>query len=332
CRQCTIGCGRIVQIDDGEYKTPGLVDGPEYETVGSFGACLLCSDLKAISYANFLCNQYGMDTISTGVTIGFAYYLQEKGVLTPGKVDGLKLKWGEIDGAIELVHRIARREGVGDLLSGGVVHVAKTLGISLDEAAAVNGLEIPFHDPRAYFGSALEYVTSHRGACHQTAQYYLTSMGAPFPDVGINCIDRFEDNGVGECVARLQDLRAIYQSMSMCNFIVPSSVELIAKLFSAATGIDMDKNMLIKCGERINVLRRLINLKLGYNTKNEKLPAIMLRSLDGGTEGKIPDVERQLKDYYTFRGWNRESGRPSPEKIRSLELEDLPDIIMSPKK
>ncbi|MHA1791143.1 MAG: aldehyde ferredoxin oxidoreductase family protein [Promethearchaeota archaeon] len=323
CRQCTIGCGRLVEIDDGPYKTPGLVDGPEYETLGVFGASLLCNDIRAIAHVNRECNELGLDTISCGVTIAFAYYLQEKGILPVEKTDGLELKWGDIDPAIKLVEKIAYREGIGNVLADGVMAVAKALKVSEDECAVVNGLEVPMHDPRAYFGTALEYATSHRGACHMSAQYYLTSMGAPFEDVGIKCIDRFENEGVGECVALLQDLRAVFQSLSMCNFVVPSTIDIIAELFSSATGIPMAKTDVMKTGERIWTLRRLINLKLGYDPSGEKLPGILMKGLDGGSEGKTPDLEKQLKDYYQYREWNRETGKPGENKIINLGLKDL---------
>lgn len=327
CKQCIIGCGRIVEVPDGKYQTPGMVHGPEYETLGAFGGMLLCKDLKAISKANYLCNQFGIDTISGGVTIGFAYYLQEKGLLPPDQVDGLELTWGDIDPAITLIEKIAKREGIGNIMAEGTVAMAKQLGVSTEECAAVNGLEVPFHDARAYMGSALEYATSSRGACHQTAQYYLTSMGAPFPDWDIKCLDRFEHNGVGECVARLQDLRGVFQSLSLCNFVIPSSASLLADFFSSATGVAMDKESLINVGERICTLRRLINLKFGYTTASEKFPAILLKPLEGGTEGKVPDLERMLNDYYTFRGWDRETGKPPDEKIEELGLSSLDDII-----
>jgi aldehyde:ferredoxin oxidoreductase len=326
CKQCIIGCGRIVEVPDGKYQTPGMVHGPEYETMGSLGANLLCKDIRGIAKANYLFNQLGLDTITGGVTIGFAYYLQEKGLLPPEQVDGLVLTWGDIDPAITLIEKIAHREGVGNLLAEGTVAMAKQLGISTEECAAVNGMEVPFHDTRAYMGTALEYATSPRGACHQTAQYYLTSMGAMFPDWGITCPDRF-DNNVAEIVAKLQDLRSVFQSLSLCNFVIPSTATLLADFFSSATGIPMDKPALIQAGERITTLRRLINLNLGYNTANEKLPAILLQPLEGGTEGKVPDVEKQLADWYAYRGWDRETGKPPDEKIQELGLDSLESIV-----
>ncbi|MHA1683040.1 MAG: aldehyde ferredoxin oxidoreductase family protein [Promethearchaeota archaeon] len=327
CKQCTIGCGRIVEVEGGEYKTPGEVDGPEYETIGSFGAGLLCNDLNAIAHANFLCNEYGLDTISCGVVIAFIYHLHDEGKISAEQLDGIEPRWGDINPAIELIKRIAFKEGIGETLAEGLVGAGRILGVDPGELAVVNGLEVPFHDPRAYFGSALEYATSHRGACHQTAQYYLTSMGAPFEDAGIFCIDRFENEGVGECVSLLQDLRAVYQSLSMCNFVVPSSVDLIAGLFSSATGFDASKASIMKAGERIMVLRRLLNLKLDYDTAGEKLPSILMKPLDGGTEGKVPDLERQLKDYYSHRNWDRESGKPIKGKIKELGLDSLESVF-----
>ncbi|MBD3188033.1 aldehyde ferredoxin oxidoreductase [Candidatus Bathyarchaeota archaeon] len=327
CRQCTIGCGRIVEVEGGKYETPGQVDGPEYETLGSFGASILCNNLEGIAKANYLCNELGLDTISCGIAIAFAYYLQDKGMLSKKDAGGLELKWGDIDPALVLIKQIAYREGLGRILANGIVAAGKELGVPKDEIAAVNGMAVPFHEPRAYLGSALEYATSHRGACHQTAQYYLTSMGAPFDDVGIHCIDRFEEEGVAACVARLQDLRAVFQSLSMCNFIVPSTIDLVADLFEGATGIQMDAKSIMKCGTRIMTLHRLVNLNLGYETAEEKLPGILLEPLDGGTEGHVPNLERQLEDYYTFRDWDRRTGIPSREKIKDLDLEALGSVV-----
>ncbi|MEX2715176.1 MAG: aldehyde ferredoxin oxidoreductase family protein [Candidatus Sigynarchaeum springense] len=327
CKQCIVGCGRIVDVPEGKYKTPGPVHGPEYETIGAFGATMLCRDLKAIAQANYLCNDFGVDTISCGVSIGFAYYLQEKGLLPPAKIEGLKLEWGNLDPAIALISKIANREGIGNVLAEGVMGIAGHFGVPFDEAAAVNGMEVPFHDARAYVGSALEYATSHRGACHQSAQYYLTSMGAPFPDWGIMPIDRFEHEGVAECVAKLQDMRAVFQSLSLCNFVVPSSATLLADLFSSATGVPMTREELILAGERIWTLRRLINLNLGYSPTSEKLPAILLKPLEGGTSGTVPNLEKMLAEWYAYRGWNRATGKPPESKIKSLGLHELKSIV-----
>ncbi|MFX0100642.1 MAG: aldehyde ferredoxin oxidoreductase family protein [Candidatus Hodarchaeota archaeon] len=327
CNKCPIGCGRVVEVPEGKYKTPGLVDGPEYETIGAFGAGMLINNLEGIANANYLCNFHGLDTITCGVTISFAHHLYEKGILKQDDTNGLELKWGDVDPVLDLIGKIARRDGFGDVLAEGSMGLAKKYNVSLDEVAAINGMEVPYHDPRAYVGSALEYMTSHRGACHISAHYYFTSMGAPFEEVGIECIDRFEHEGVGKCVALLQNLRAVYQSLSMCVFIVPSTLNHLTNMFSAATGIEMNIEELFKSGERINTLRRLINLNLGYSTRNEKLPALLLKPLDGGTEGNVPDVERMLKDYYSFRDWNRETGAPSQAKLDSLDLNNIESLI-----
>ncbi len=326
CKQCIIGCGRIVEVPEGKYKTPGPVHGPEYETVGAFGANMLCKDLKAIAQANYLCNELGLDTISCGVSIGFAYYLQDKGLLPPSKVDGLKLEWGDLDPAIALIEKIAYRNGIGNVLAEGTMGIAGHFGVPFDEAAAVNGLEVPFHDARAYVGSALEYATSHRGACHQSASYYFTSMGAPFPDWGISPIDRFEHEGVAECVAKLQDMRAVFQSLSLCSFVVPSSATLLADLFSSSTGVPLTREELILAGERIWTLRRLINLNLGYSPTSEKIPAILLKPLEGGTNGTVPNLEKQLSEWYAYRGWDRTTGKPPESKIKSLGLQELKPV------
>jgi aldehyde:ferredoxin oxidoreductase len=327
CKQCSIGCGRRVEVPDGKYQLPGEVHGPEYESCGAFGGNLLCNDLRAIAKANYLCNQLGIDVVSCGVSIGFAYYLQDQGMLTPEQVDGLTLAWGDIDPAITLIEKIANREGFGDVLAEGTVAMANRLGVSTELCAAVNGMEVPFHDARAYMGTAIEYMTSYRGADHCSASYYVTSMGGPFPDVGILCIDRFQNEGAGRCTALLQDVRALYQSLSMCVWVLPSRFDILTDLFSSATGIEMTREGIMQAGERISTLRRLINLNLGYTTAGEKMPEILLRPLDGGTEKHVPDVELQLNEYYTFRDWDRATGRPSEAKIAALGLENLDPLL-----
>ncbi|MHA1230746.1 MAG: aldehyde ferredoxin oxidoreductase family protein, partial [Candidatus Helarchaeota archaeon] len=292
CFACPISCGRVVQVKEGKYKTDGIIKGTEYETLGAFGAGLLVDDLGAIQKANELCDEFGLDTISCGVTIAYAYYLYDKGIIKAEDV-GFELKWGDIDPAIKLIEMISKREGFGDILAEGSYRVALKYNAPLNEVAVVNKMEIPFHDPRAFFGMALTYATSPRGACHMTADNYETDLGAPEPDLGIISGDRQSMEGKAQTVANLQNYRAVYAAAIMCNFSFISAKEF-CDLLTNITGIKYKVNDLKLLGERLFNLKRIFNIKMGITAENDQLPEIMLRPLDGGTEGKVPDIKQML--------------------------------------
>jgi aldehyde:ferredoxin oxidoreductase len=155
CFACPIGCGRIVTIKEGEYKTPHDIKGPEYETIVGYGSQLLNDNLEAISKANYLCNDWGIDTISSSVTIALVYYLCDKGLLTAADLDGINPQWGDITAALNLIPLIARREGIGNTLADGADAVGRKFAVTPDEIATVDGMEVTYHDLRSTFGMAL---------------------------------------------------------------------------------------------------------------------------------------------------------------------------------
>ena len=237
CFGCPIRCGRVITINEGKYAL-GTTEGPEYETIAGFGSNLLCASLEGISYANELCNRYGIDTISCSVTIGLAYYLYEKGVLTKKDTGGLALEWGQIDPAIELIKMIAERRGLGDLLAEGTRETAKKFGVE-DDAMHVKGLEIPFHDPRAISGNAVSYAVSPRGACHNFSTIYLVEeSGQIVPELGIVSADRMSDDGKAELAFNSENYRAVYNAMLMCVFVSPP-VQDITDMLSHCTGLKL---------------------------------------------------------------------------------------------
>ncbi|HIP96300.1 MAG TPA: aldehyde ferredoxin oxidoreductase, partial [Anaerolineae bacterium] len=191
CYRCPIACGRLTDIS--ERYGLSRVDGPEYETVAAYGSLLLVDDLPAIAYAHHLCNRCGLDTITSGVTIAFTYYLYDQGVISARDTGGLELHWGDIETAIRLTEMIAYREGFGDLLAEGSLAVARHFGVE-ELAVQVNGLEVPMHDPRASFGMAVNYATGPRGACHNQGDMYLVDQGQQQEELGIVMGDRFESS------------------------------------------------------------------------------------------------------------------------------------------
>ena len=328
CWACPISCGRLVEIKEGEHA--GLKGkGPEYETVAAFGSLCLNDNLSAIAKANDLCNRFGLDTISTASVIAMAIECYEKGLLSRQDVDGLDLTWGNYQVIVTLVEKIGRREGIGDLLAEGSLVAAKRIGKGAEEMAIhVKGLELPMHDPRAYSGSALSYMTVSRGGDHIAAPAFWIERGVTFPDLGFSePLDRFSTENKAKWVKVFQDFCEVIESMVACKFSVYAGLRSphVVGLISFATGWDVDLDEILKIGERSINLKRLINLRLGFSRKDDILPK-RLRSLslqEGGTQGFIPDVENLLKDYYSLRGWTDE-GVPTKEKLDELSL--LTDI------
>jgi aldehyde:ferredoxin oxidoreductase len=325
CFGCVVQCGREVEITESPYQLE-RTDGPEYETVAALGSMMLIDDLAAVSYMNHLCNRHGLDTISTGVTLGLAHYLYEEGVISSGDVGGVALSWGDPEPAMKLIEMIARREGFGDLLAEGCLALARQFGVE-EMAAHVHGLEVGMHDPRASSGVTLSYLTSPRGACHNKSDAYLLDIGRTMEDIGIGLVDRFEEQGKAAWMVRHQNWRSAGDALISC-LIVNFPVDALVEMLGAATAWDVSLDSLLQTGERILNLKRLLNLRWGLKTEEEKLPGILLKPLEeGGTAGYVPDVEMLLTDYYEARQWDRKSGRPSPEKLEELELGGLADEL-----
>jgi aldehyde:ferredoxin oxidoreductase len=321
CFGCPIRCGRVITINEGKYAI-GKTDGPEYETLCGFGSNLMCTSLEGISYANELCNKFGIDTISCSVTIGLAYYLYAKGVLTKKDTGGLALDWGEIDPAIELVRMIAERRGLGDLLAEGTRETAKKFGAE-EDAMQVKGLEMPFHDIRGVSGLAVSYAVSPRGACHNFSMLYMVEIGQIVPELGIASEDRVTNNGKAELAFNSENYRAVYNAMQMCIFASPPA-EDIAGMLSHCTGLKSTPQDLLKIGERIIMAKRVMNLRLGATVQDDHLPKHAMRPLaEGPTGGNVPDLSRQLKEYYVLRGWDPITGHPSRERLQELGIESL---------
>ncbi|TFF92357.1 aldehyde ferredoxin oxidoreductase, partial [Candidatus Thorarchaeota archaeon] len=318
CFRCPIGCGRVIEIEEGKYAT-GRFAGPEYEVTGTMGALLLNNDLESVAYANKQLDLLGLDTISCGNTIALAYYLVNEGKIEPKDLDGVHPEWGNIDAALQLMKKIAKREGIGDVMAEGSTQFGEKFGVA-ELAAQVNGLELAQHDPRGFSGLAITYTTSPRGACHMTADMYNVQMGQVNEPFEIDSEDRFANEAI--ITARHQNFRCVTNSAVICNFYPLDGNELL-EMFKLVTGWDMDIEELKMAGERIFTLMRLLNLKLGYDVKGERLPAIVMKPLEGPTEEHVPDVDAQLDTWYDYRGWDRATGTPSNKVVKELGLADL---------
>lgn len=317
CHACVIACGRVVRLEDGAKRK-----GPEYETIVSFGPNLMISDLPEITRLGELCDRYGMDTISTGNTIGLVFQLFETGVITTRDTGGLELKWGDPMAVRQLIHMTAHREGIGDLIAQGSRRLANHFKVE-DEAVQVNGLEVAYHDPRGVSGMALSYATSPRGACHNQSDYFFVDWGHTQPELGIDYFSRHAEAEKSANVARHQDWRTVYNAMVMCIFanVAP---QMQVDLINAACGYRWTIEEMMKAGERGWNMKRAINNRLGLTAVNDKLPKALLEPLStGGTEGFTPDIQKMLMAYYEARAWDHETGYPTIEKLSELGLEEI---------
>jgi aldehyde:ferredoxin oxidoreductase len=330
CSFCPVACKRMVKVEDGPFRTEEG-PGPEYETCAAFGTLIMNGDLAGVIKANEWCNRYGLDTISCGAAIAFAMEAYEKGLVTKKDTGGIDLTWGNIDGAIEMIHRIAKKEGMGAILSEGTREAAKRLGKGAEEfSVEVKGLEAPMHDPRGFHGMGLAYMTSIRGACHLMHLCLGVEQGiTAYPEAG------FQENYVGqssegkaEMVKLCEDLGIPCNSLVICEFVAWTlSANDLADMVRVTTGFDFTLKDLLATGERTWLLKRGIGNMMGVTREDDRLPKRILTPVsEGAAAGSVPEVEKLLREYYEIRGLDRE-GRPKREMLIKAGLGDLADKL-----
>ncbi|MEM3173306.1 MAG: aldehyde ferredoxin oxidoreductase family protein [Candidatus Bathyarchaeia archaeon] len=326
CFSCPVACGRYVKISEGPYA-PLEGYGPEYETIAALGSLCMNDNLEAIAKANDLCNRFGLDTISVGATIAFAMECYEKGIVTKEDTGGVELRWGDPDAIIKMVVLIGRREGFGAILGEGVKRAAEIIGKGAERYAMhVKGLEIPMHNPYRFKEMGLQYAVSERGACHLRGLSMLPSRGILLPDIGFNeKLDGFAIEGKAHVVKVMQDVCRVVDALGICKFVylfggVP--LRKIVQLYTAVTGWETTLEDLLRAGERIWMLQRLFNVRMGVSRKDDTLPRRFLEEpmVDGAAKGQTVNLEPMLEEYYVERGLDCE-GRPRREKLLELGLD-----------
>ena len=330
CFSCPIACGRLSEVKSGKYACKG--EGPEYESVGAFGPMCDVDDLEAITYAHLLCNEYGLDTVSAGSTIAFAMECYEKGILTKTETDGLELSFGDADVVVELIHKIARREGIGDLLAEGTKRAAEKLGQGSDRfAMQVKGLELPAYDCRATKITGLGFATANRGGDHITAYVQgPTFLEIPFLIVEESTIEdaMVENPAEARVVKDMEDALTVFDSIGCCKFMgMALMAEDVVPIIAGATGWDFDESEMRLAGERIFNLARAFNVREGCTRADDTLPKRLLEEplSDGPAQGQVVDLDPLLDAYYEFRGWDKATGRPTDVKLKELGLDGLID-------
>jgi aldehyde:ferredoxin oxidoreductase len=338
CFACPVACGRGTEIRQGKWQG-ARGEGPEYETVNTLGAMCGVSDLNAITMANYRCNEYGLDTISTGASIAFAMECFQRGILNTDQTGGLVLEFGDADLVVHLVDLIGRREGVGDLIAEGTRRMADRLGCGSEHfAMQVKGLELPAYDPRAAKLTGLGYVTANRGGDHMNG-YIVgpTFIDMPFLIVEESSIrDPFvADPQDVQVLIDMENALSVLDALGGCKFMgVLLSADEIVDLVRAATGWDFDLDEFRKCGDRLQNMARAYCVREGLRRDQDILPErLMLSPLpDGPAQGMLLDrasLESMKDAYYERRGWNITTGIPTPAKLSELGLDYLiPQLLV----
>jgi aldehyde:ferredoxin oxidoreductase len=311
CFGCPIGCGRVTKVGERHGE------GPEYETIFAFGVCCGVEPLEPIIEANYLCNEYGLDTISTGVTLAAAMELYEKGHIFKEELQGgPELRFGNGEAIVYWTKKMGLLEGFGKKLSQGSFRLCESYGHP-EISMSVKKQEMPAYDGRAIQGIGLNYATSNRGGCHVRG-YTISPEVLGMPEK----LDPVEIDSKPLWVKIFQDLTAAIDSSGMCLFTsFALGAEDYAAFLKAATGFDYDGNNVLEAGERIWNLERLFNLREGIRPEEDTLPERLLKEPipDGPSKGMVSRLPEMLPEYYKLREWNQ-NGLPTREKLETLGL------------
>ncbi|PDM26469.1 aldehyde ferredoxin oxidoreductase [Candidatus Bathyarchaeota archaeon B24-2] len=315
CWGCTIGCGRVTSVKTGPFQILSS-EGPEYESIWALGSSAAVKELDAIVKANHYCDELGMDPISLGSTIAAAMELNEKGYIPEEELQGLDLKFGNAAALVEAVWRTAYKAGFGKFLALGSRKLCELYGHP-ELSMSVKGLEMPAYDPRGAKGIGLTYATANRGGCHVTG-YTISPEILGIPEK----IDPLTTEGKAKWSKTFQDFTCVVNSTVNCLFVTFAlDAKDYAELLSAVTGWSLTEDDVMKIGERIYNLERVIINELGFDGKDDTLPQRLLKEAmpEGAAKGQVVELEVMKEEYYKLRGWV--NGKPTPEKLKELEIE-----------
>lgn len=339
CYACTVHCKRVVKTEFNGEAVEEKYGGPEYETLSTFGSYCGVSDLNAVSLANQICNQYGMDTIGTGATVAWAMDCFENGILTEEEI-GFPARFGDAEAMVKLTKMIAVREGFGDVLAEGSRAAANRLEKGHDLLITVKGAEAPAHMPQVKRSLGLIYSVNPFGADHQSSEHDGAVEGKGYK---YNA-ERLQLLGIDESVPKLslgrekvdfarrtQYLYSWTDSANVCQFVWGPAWQLYGpqeavELVRFVTGWeDYDVDEMQELGERRLNMLRLFNAREGMSRKQDKLPKKFYKALRaGGPSGGVKldedEIEQAQDVYYELSGWDVATGNPLPETLERLGL------------
>ena len=299
CAKCLMACGRLTTVKSGRHA--GLkIEGPEYETLYAFGGLCMIDSIEEICHLNDVCDRLGMDTITAGNLCAFTMEAVERGIVD------YDISYGDVDGTVRLLHDIAQRNGIGDVLSQGIKKASAAWGLE-DIAVHTKGMEPAGYDPRVLKGMGLAYATSDRGACHLRATFYKPELAGMIPPDQINeKADLFLD---------FEDRLTLFDTLTLCRFYRDIYTwEGLGDMIHALTGFDGDKTTLQNNAKSVTNIVRQFNLREGLQPEDDRLPKGLYRELKN-TKNPLTqkELEQMLQDYYRLRGWNTK-GELAPDE------------------
>ncbi|WP_299979800.1 aldehyde ferredoxin oxidoreductase family protein [Desulfobacula sp.] len=290
CKNCFMGCGKLTRVQDGRHKGLAL-EGPEYETIYAFGGLCMISDIREIAFLNSICDRLGIDTISSGNLAAFAIEASKQKKISDS------LDYGSADSVADILHKIVRREGIGELLADGIKSAGEKLGME-DFTIHVKGMEPAGYDPRILKGMGLAYAVSDRGACHLRSTFYKAEIS------GMIAPEKIE--GKAELFKDFEDRCTLFDSLIICRFYRDFYTwDELSKIVSLTTGIDMNKEELEKIAALITDNTRRFNIQEGLTFNDDTLPPRLFdQNLEQGKGITRDDLNTMVKDYYRVRGWD----------------------------
>lgn len=312
CYRCPIACARVIKVGD------KVVGGPEYEPLWAYGGNCGNNDLNAIDICNMLCNEYGLDAISTPCTIAAAMELYQRGYITEEECDGYPLEWGNTESLIEWTKRMGDPESeLAWLMSSGSARLCEHYGHP-EISMSVKKQEMPAYDARAIQGIGITYATSNRGGCHVRG-YMISPEVLGLPEQ----LDRTVTTDKAAWAKTFQDLTAVIDSMGHCLFTsFAMGAPEYTDLLNAATGTTWTVEEVLNIGDRIYNIERMFNKAAGMKPEDDRLPKRLLEEpvSDGPSEGMVSQLPLTLPQYYEARGWV--NAFPTDETLKKLGLDE----------
>ncbi len=323
CPVCSVRCTHVETVASGPYA--GASSAPEYETLYALGGNCGIDRPEPIIFMDMLCDDLGLDTMTTGATIAFAMECYEKGLITLQDLKGLDLRFGNDEAMVRAIRMIAYREGFGNLLAEGSMRLAQGVGKGSEKFAMhTKGLEFGGYDPRGARGQGLVYAIGNRGGCHHAMGLTATV------EVQAN---RYDTQGKAALVIRKALERIAFDSAVLCTFTVnPLNLDVLARLISPVVGEPFDAEKLNRIAARISTLERAFNVQTGITRKDDILPARLHEDplLNGVAKGQVlkrEELELMKEDYYRLMSWDVESGIPTASCLNSLGMSDVAERL-----
>ncbi|NOZ50010.1 MAG: aldehyde ferredoxin oxidoreductase family protein [Chloroflexi bacterium] len=338
CQACPIRCKQVFEHDDPDpdRRLDPAYGGPEYEAMGAFGSICLVDDNLAVAKANELANAYGLDTISTGASIGFVMEAFERGLLTAADTGGLEFRWGDGDILRQAVELIAYRRGFGDVMAEGVARMAQRLGPEAEEFnITVKGQELPMHEPRLKQALGVGYAVAPVGADHMM-NMHDTSYASP--GEALKRVNAAMPEPVGPMSPSVLDedkMQVFYREVSwqhfqdcaICCHFYPYRYEHLAQALSGVTGVPYEIADILAVGERAQTLARLFNYREGFTAADDRLPKRVMKAFESGPLAGIEINEQAFtwakRRYYELMAWDADTGAPTAESLHRLQIDEL---------